>query len=142
MTSTPAPRPQGRYQAAARHREIAISAGMTPREDGVLAGTGAITADLTDAQVQRLFEIACGNALAAINGVCSPDEHIESVLQMVVYVKYEHHGRSLPAVADFGVRALETMLQTPFTGVRTTVGVESLPGDAPLEVQVTAVVAP
>jgi enamine deaminase RidA (YjgF/YER057c/UK114 family) len=139
-TSASAPVPQGDYLAAARHENLIYTAGMTPREHGRLVAVGIVGADITVAQAQTAARLAVSNALDAAESLLKTGEVIQQCLHLTVYVAsvtaFTEHSR----VADAASRIVRERLGASAVGPRAAVGVASLPGGAPIEVEVVATV--
>ena len=138
MTADPAPpRPQGLYLPARIHNGIAYTAGMTPRVDGVLWRTGLIGQDVTDDNAQHCVVLATRNALAAIE-LMVPGTTIEACLTFTVYLACAPGFQRHAAIADAGSSHLRDQLGDAGLTARAAVGVATLPGGSPAEVQLTA----
>ena len=134
------PIPQGNYCPAVRHGSLIFTAGMTPRKDGVLLLAEAITAArpveaYRDAAVQ-----AAENALTAARNLLQPGERIARILSLTVYLRTEPGYTAHSKVADLASDYLVAQLGAAGAGARAAVGTASLPGDAPLEIQLIAAV--
>lgn len=137
----PPPRPQGQYVPTSRVGDLVTTAGMTPRVDGVLVVTGRVgeTVDLEEAR--RAATIAASNALSAIVDSVGGLDHITGLARMTIYVHAASGYTQHTAVADAATDALVVHLGDLGRCARSAVGVASLPGDAPVEIELTAVVA-
>ena len=83
------PIPQGKYVPATRFGNLIFTAGMTPRNNGVLIRTGKVKAsddiaDYKDAVVQ-----AAKNTLTAAKNKLEEGEKIVQIMQITVYVNSE-----------------------------------------------------
>lgn len=138
MTSREMPIPQGDYVPARRERDLIMTAGMTPRRAGVLIVTGAVD-DARLAELREPVELACANALAAVRGCLQPGE-APVILAMKVFVAaapgFVQHSR----VADFASGWLRAELGAQGICARSAIGVASLPGNAPVEIELVATV--
>lgn len=134
------PIPQGKYVPATRANGLIFTAGMTPRNNGVLIKQGKIrlTDDLSeykDAVVQ-----AAKNTLAAARNRLEEGEVIAAILSITVYVNAEEGFTKQSAIADFASEYFCEELGEAGVGSRAAVGVLSLPGDAPVEISIVAAV--
>ena len=84
--------------------------------------------------MQVVQQAAC-NALSAAENEVKPGEEISQVINMTIYINAEERLNSHARIADFASAYLMEQLGERGIGSRTTVGVSSLPGDAPVEVQ-------
>ena len=139
MTAVPAP--QGRYVPAARIGELIYTAGMTPRKDGKLIREGQIKAATPIADLREAVRLAAENALTAARSLLTEGETIK-VVSMNVYLNAEaaltHHA----ALADHASDYLHEELGEAGIGSRAAIGVASLPGGSPVEIQLIVAVSP
>lgn len=134
------PVPQGAYVAARRHGELIFTSGMTPRRDGVLLFTGSVRSDAPLEEYRDAVILACSNALLAARGQLKEGERIATVLSLTVYIAAEAGFTAHSQLADFASCFLEAELGPEGIGSRAAVGVATLPGNAPVEVQLVAAV--
>lgn len=137
----PPPRPQGYYVPASRVGDLVLTAGMTPRVDGTLVITGRVGEAVDLAEARRGAAIAASNALSAVVDVVGGLDRITSLARMTVYVHAASGFTQHTAVADAATDALLAHLGERGRCARSAVGVASLPGDAPVEIELTAVIA-
>ncbi|HLS68446.1 MAG TPA: RidA family protein [Kiloniellales bacterium] len=140
MTSAQGPLPQGVYATATRHGNFIFTAGMTPREAGVLKFEGVVPADADPAKYRAAAELACRNALMAVERELAEGEEIAAVLSMTVFIAARPGFALHSRIADFASEFLRASLGERGVAARAAVGVASLPGDAPVEIQLVAVV--
>lgn len=129
------PTPKGQYTLASRFENIIHTAGMTPTVDGVLIKRGKLMASHSEATYRQIVQQATCNALTVAENELQPGEEITQVINMTVYINAEERLSSHARIADFASAYLLEELGERGIGSRTTVGVSSLPGDAPVEVQ-------
>ncbi|HEY0919210.1 RidA family protein [Devosia sp.] len=135
------PVPQGRYLPACRHGGLIFTAGMTPRRDGVLTLTGPVRTALPIETYREAVVLACSNALSAASGVLAAGEGIAAILSLTVYVAAESDFTAHSRLADFASQHLQEALGERGIGARAAVGVATLPGNAPVEVQIIAAIS-
>jgi enamine deaminase RidA (YjgF/YER057c/UK114 family) len=131
------PKPQGRYVPALREGELVMTAGMTPRVEGVLQFTGKVGRDICLDDARRAAGIAASNAVAAAAEAVGSADLIQRALRLTVYVNAAEDFTAHPQVADGASDALAELLGERGTVVRSAVGVASLPGGACVEVELT-----
>lgn len=131
------PRPQGRYVAATATDTLVMSAGMTPRVDGVLRHVGRVGQEVSLEEATVAAGIAVSNALAAVVAKVGSLDEIARVLRLTVFVNAVAGFTQHSAVADGASDRLFALLGERGVVVRTAVGVASLPGNACLEVELT-----
>lgn len=132
--------PQGKYIPAKRCGNLVFTAGMTPRNNGVLIMEGKIDNNEPLEKYIIAVEQATENALKAIKNILSKDEVIVDILSLNVYVNSENNFKKHSKLADFASEYLFKELGEIGIASRTSVGVISLPGNAPVEIQIIAVI--
>lgn len=144
ITLPPAPRPMGRYRPATRHGDIVFTAGMTPRRDGELVVLGLVGGDVATDEAKRAAGIAAANALAAAAAAAGGVDNIERLLRLTVFIAAAPGFDQLSAVADGASDALAALLgdDERAAAARSAIGVATLPGGAPVEVELVAACRP
>ena len=138
---TRSPVPQGNYVAAKRHGDLVHTSGMTPRDNGVLMFTGRVNPSAPLESYQAAVELATKNALTAARLLAAPHERVAGVLSLTVYIAVEPDFTAHARLADFASAYLQRELGDEGIGCRAAVGVASLPGNAPVEIQLVAIIA-
>lgn len=134
MTRT-VPVAQGAYVLARRHENTIHTAGMTPRENGVLKFSGKVQTDADIGSLADAVLLATRNAVDAASSVLGGSERIGQLLHTVVYIACEPGFTRHSAVADLASHYLRERFGDAGVSARTAVGVACLPGDAPVEIQ-------
>ncbi|MBO9522058.1 MAG: RidA family protein [Nocardioidaceae bacterium] len=134
---SPPPSAQGGYLPAVAHAGVLVTAGMTPRVDGVLHLRGQVGTDLSVDEAQEAAAVAVGNALSAALAALDPGQQLDRVLRMTVYVNAAPGFTEHTAVADGASSRLRELLGERGAASRTAVGVTSLPGGACVELDLT-----
>lgn len=132
--------PQGKYIPAKRCGNLVFTAGMTPRNNGVLIMEGKIDNNEPLEKYIIAVEQATENALKAIKNILSKDEVIVDILSLNVYVNSENNFKKHSKLADFASEYLFKELGEIGIASRTSVGVISLPENAPVEIQIIAAI--
>lgn len=136
MSSTPIP--QGKYVPAVRHGDLIITSGMTPRDNGVLIMSGKVKIADEPEHYRKAVAQAAKNALSAAKSILLPDEHIVRIISMTVYVNAEDGYTAHARFADLASDYFRETLGDHGIASRTSIGVASLPGNAPCEIQIIA----
>jgi enamine deaminase RidA (YjgF/YER057c/UK114 family) len=119
---------------------MVFTSGMTPRNAGVLTITGPVRADTPLETYRDAVVLACSNALTAARGVLEKTERIEAILSVTVYVAAQPDFTAHSRLADFASQFLRSELGAEGIGSRAAVGVATLPGNAPVEIQLIAAI--
>lgn len=107
---------------------------------GVLQATGPVRRDDMDT-AREAARLACTNALRAAQAMLAQGEAIAAILSMTVYIVAEAGFADHSRVADFASQVLREELGAAGICARAAIGVESLPGGAPVEIQIIAAIA-
>lgn len=135
-----APVPQGDYVPARRSGKLIVTAGMTPRIDGRLAHSGPVRGNPEAEEHRDAVVLACRNALTAARSLLQPAEELDAILSMTVYIAAEPGFTAHSRLADHASAFLRQELGPAGICSRAAVGVASLPGGAPVEIQLIAMV--
>lgn len=130
------PIPQGKYIPATRYENIIFTAGMTPRSNGVLIRSGKVKIEDNIEDYRDVVRQAAQNALTAAQNKLNEGEAIKQLLSFTVYVNAEEGYTKHPKFADQASDYFCEVLGESGVGCRATVGVASLPSDAPCEIQI------
>mgnify|MGYP001156477120 CR=1 FL=1 len=132
------PVPQGNYVPASRFGNIVYTAGMTPRKNGILLQSGKVKTTEPLSAYKEAVRQAAANALAAAENTLVDQERLEQVLLLNVYVNAEESFQEHTSLADFASEYLVETLGDAGVGSRAAIGTASLPGNAPVEIQLVA----
>ena len=134
------PIPQGMYVPANRFENLIFTAGMTPRDNGVLIKTGKIAIADPIEDYREAVRQAAKNALTAARNKLEEGEHIARILLITVYVNAEEGYSTQAKIADHASEYFCEELGEAGIGSRAAVGVASLPGNAPVEISIICAV--
>lgn len=132
------PIPQGKYVPATRFGNVIFTAGMTPRNNGVLIQTGKIGLEDDIEAYADAARQAAKNALTAAKNQLADGERIAQIMSITVYVNAEEGFTKQSKIADFASEYFCEELGEAGVGSRAAVGVSSLPGNAPVEISIVA----
>ena len=134
------PIPQGKYVPATRGGQMIFTAGMTPRNNGVLIFSGKVKAEEPLETYRDAVRQAVANCLTAARNKLAEGERIQQVLAMTVYINAAPGFGSHAKLADFASEYMVEELGEAGIGARAAIGLASLPGEAPVEIQLTVLV--
>lgn len=129
------PIPQGKYVPATRFGSFIFTAGMTARRDGVPILTGRVEKDKPLDFYKEAICQAASNALTAAQNLLAGNEKIARVLSLSVYINAEDGFTAHSKLADFATDYLCGELGDSGVAARAALGVATLPGNAPVEIQ-------
>ena len=130
------PIPQGKYVPATRWGNMIYTAGMTNRKNGVLTMAGRVKKDEPLETYKDAVRQAADNALTAARNKLNEGEKIAQVLTLTVYINAEDDFTAHAKLADFATDYLCEELGTAGVAARASIGMGSLPGTAPVEIQI------
>lgn len=126
-----------RFAKTSRHGSLLFVAGATPRQDGAMKFTGMVGRDLDLKDAFQAARLAVRNALREAEAAASAESsRIESCHRMTVYCVVDDVAK-ITQVADAASDQLSEMVGVNAVGVRTAIAVAGLPGNAPVEVELT-----
>lgn len=134
------PVPQGKYVPAVRNGNLIVTAGMTPRKDGVLMLSGKVKADVPLETYKDAVALAAANALTAARNQLQEGEKIARVMLMNVYINAEADFESHAKLADFASEYLVQELGDAGVCARCALGMATLPKKAPVEISLLVAV--
>ena len=129
------PIPQGKYKPAVRFGNLVYTAGMTPRKNGVLRQCGKVTPGQPLEHYRDGVRQATENALTAARNCLNEGEQIVQVLSLTVYINASPDYTTHAKVGDLASEYLFEQLGEAGIGPRAAIGMATLPGNAPVEVQ-------
>lgn len=141
LARLPVPQPQGHYRPVRCCAGIVVTAGMTPRLRGEMQYPGRVGAEVTVEEAREAARISVRNALMALT---LEDQTLQRVrmLRMTTYVAAVDGFRDHSVVADAASDVLIQVLGDRGACARSAIGVASLPGQACVEIELTASLDP
>jgi len=113
---------------------------MTSRKNGLLISSGKIKRDKPLETYREAVCQAASNALVAAQNKLQQGEIIVQILQLMVYVNAEAGFDLHSQLADFASEYLCGELGEAGIAARTALGIDSLPSEAPVEIQIICAV--
>jgi enamine deaminase RidA (YjgF/YER057c/UK114 family) len=132
----PSPRPAGSYAPGKIFGNLA--SGQTPTRDGVPAYRGRVGTDLGVEEAYAAARLDALNCPAELEAVCGDLRRVESILKVNGYVAATEGFEEQPAVINGASDLLQEIFGNAGVYARTAIGVQSLPGGAPVEVELVA----
>lgn len=134
------PIPQGKYVPATRFGSMIFTAGMTARKNGVPIFTGRVKAEESLETYKEAICQATNNALVAAQNLLGEGEAIAQILSLSVYINAEDGFTAHSKLADFATEYLCGEIGDAGIAARAALGVATLPGNAPVEIQIVCAV--
>ncbi len=127
--------PIAAYVPAVRTGNLVFTSGQLPTIDGTLIATGKVGAEVTPEQAKAAAERAALNGLAAIKQVIGDLDKIERVVKVVGFVAVDPSFTNHSAVVNGASEFLAECFGEAAKHARSSVGMASLPLDAPVEIE-------
>src|SRR5690242_9753020 len=126
--------PLASYVPAVRSGNLVYTSGQVPVENGKLARSGKVGADVTPEEGKALARICVLNALAAVDSLVGIDA-VTRVVKVVGFVASAPGFNGQPSVINGASELLAEVFGDNGAHARSAVGVVELPMDAPVEVE-------
>lgn len=127
--------PIAAYVPAVRTGNLVFTSGQLPTIDGTLIATGKVGAEVTVDQAKAAAERAALNGLAAIKQVIGDLDKIVRVVKVVGFVAVDPSFTNHSAVVNGASEFLGECFGDAAKHARSSVGMASLPLDAPVEIE-------
>lgn len=127
--------PIAAYVPAVRTGNLVFTSGQLPTIDGTLIATGKVGAEVTPEQAKAAAERAALNGLAAIKQVIGDLDKIVRVVKVVGFVAVDPSFTNHSAVVNGASEFLAECFGEAAKHARSSVGMASLPLDAPVEIE-------
>ncbi len=129
------PKPVAAYVPAIKINNLVFTAGQIPSIKGELKYKGKLGKDLTIEEGKKAAEICALNCLAAIKGIIKDLDEIVQIVKLTVFVNSTEGFSNQPQVANGASELLENIFGEKGKHVRSAVGVNELPLDAAVEIE-------
>ena len=130
-----APKPLAAYIAVTRVDNLVFTAGQLPMVDGKLIAEGKIGTDVSNELGTKAAEICALNCLSVIKSEIGDLENIEQIVKVTVFVNSADGFTAQPQIANGASEFLVNVFGDAGKHVRSAVGVNELPINAPVEIE-------
>ena len=132
------PEPAGAYVPATRAGNLIFTAGQLPLEAGELLTTGKVGDAVSEEEAYRAARLCALNALAAAATEAGGLDRIHRVVKVTGFVASTPGFNAQPQVLNGASDLIGQIFGEAGLHARSAVGVEELPLDAPVEVEIVA----
>ena len=132
------PEPAGAYVPATRAGNLIFTAGQLPLEAGELLTTGKVGDAVSEEEAYRAARLCALNALAAAATEAGGLDRIHRVVKVTGFVASTPGFNAQPQVLNGASDLIGQVFGEAGLHARSAVGVEELPLDAPVEVEIVA----
>jgi len=130
-----APKPLAAYIPALAVNNLVFTAGQLPVVEGALKYTGKVGFDIPEEEAQKAAEYCALNCLSVIKSVIGSLDKIERVVKLTVFVNSAEGFVRQPAVANGASELMVKIFGEAGKHARSAVGVNELPLNAAVEVE-------
>ena len=127
--------PIAAYVPAVRTGNLVFTSGQLPTIDGTLISTGKVGAEVSVEQAKAAAERAALNGLAAIKQVIGDLDKIVRIVKVVGFVAVDPSFTNHSAVVNGASELLAECFGDAAKHARSSVGMASLPLNAPVEIE-------
>ncbi|MFZ0891099.1 MAG: RidA family protein [Thermoplasmata archaeon] len=141
LTLPPPPQPAGSYAPLVVHRDLAWVSGQIVTQDKKVVSPGKVDADVPFDTAQQLARRATLQALSALSNGLGSIDRVQRILRVGVYVASSPGFVRQHEVGNGATDLLIAVFGESGRPARASVGVPSLPLDAPVEIELWAALA-
>ncbi len=127
--------PVAAYIPAVVSGKLVFTAGQLPMVQGKLLATGKVPSQVSPEQAKELAQVSALNALAAVKFAIGDLDRISRIVKVTGFIASDADFSGHPAINNGASEFLGAVFGDAGIHARTTVGVSSLPLDAPVEVE-------
>lgn len=133
-----APKPVAAYIPAIIDGSLVFTAGQLPFSSGELKYKGKLGKEVSEEEGQKAAELCALNCLSAVKSVAGSLDKVERILKVTVFVNSTPGFVMQPKVANGASEFFVKVFGEQGKHVRSAVGVNELPMNAPVEVEIMA----
>lgn len=136
----PAPKPLAAYIPAIKVGNLVFTSGQVPIADGKIVYEGKVGKDLTEDEARKAAELCLVNCLSAVKSIIGNLDNIKRIVKLTVFVNSANDFTAQPIVANGASELLEKIFGENGKHVRSAVGVNELPLNSAVEIEMIALV--
>ena len=129
------PSPLAAYIPALQTGKLVLTSGQVPIAGGQIIYAGKVGSDINEEDARQAAELCALNALSAVKGVIGSLDKIERIIKLTVYVNSADGFTSQPKVANGASEFLVKIFGENGKHVRSAVGVNELPLNSAVELE-------
>ena len=129
------PTPIAAYIPGYRVGNLIMTSGQIPMLGGELKFKGKLGKDLFEGDGKKAAEICALNCLAVVKSICGDLDKVERIIKLTVYVNSDDEFTNQPEVANGASELLVNIFGSYGKHVRAAIGVNALPRDASVEIE-------
>lgn len=133
-----APKPLAAYIPALKDGSLVYTAGQLPTASGELKFKGKLGKEITEEQGKQAAELCALNCLSVIKSVAGSLDNIERIIKVTAFINSAPGFTDQPKIANGASEFLVKIFGEEGKHVRSAVGVNELPLNAAVEVEIIA----
>jgi enamine deaminase RidA (YjgF/YER057c/UK114 family) len=133
-----APTPLASYVPTVRSGNLVFTAGQVPVKDGKLIYAGKVGKDISAEDAQKAAQICALNCISVVKAEIGSLENIKRIVKISVFVNSAEGFTEQPKVANGASDLLVEIFGEAGKHARSAVGVNELPIDAAVEIEMIA----
>lgn len=130
-----APKPLAAYIPATRIDNLVFTAGQLPMVKGKLIAEGKLGTEVSNETGIKAAEVSALNCLSVVKSVIGNLDKIEQIVKVTVFVNSADGFTAQPQIANGASEFLVKIFGDTGKHVRSAVGVNELPINAPVEIE-------
>lgn len=130
-----APKPLASYVPAVKTGNLIYTAGQVPLVKGELKYMGSVGKDISEDDAIKAAEVCALNCLGAVKSVIGSLDKIDQVVKLTVFVNSAEGFHNQPQIANGASDIIGKIFGERGLHARSAVGVNSLPRNAAIEVE-------
>lgn len=130
-----APKPLAAYIPGLHVDNLVYTAGQLPMIDGELKFKGKVGAEINDSDGSKAAEICALNCLSVVKSVVGDLDLVERIIKLTVFVNSADGFSNQPKIANGASELIVKIFGESGKHVRSAVGVNELPLNAPVEIE-------
>lgn len=132
------PKPLAAYIPVIRINNLVLTAGQLPMVDGKLFKEGKLGQEISEEEGIKLAELCALNCLSVIKSEIGDLDKIERIVKLTVFVNSANGFTAQPKIANGASEFVVKIFGELGKHVRSAVGVNELPINSPIEIEMIA----
>lgn len=133
-----APKPLAAYIPALREGNLVYTAGQLPLASGELKFKGKLGKELTEEEGKKAAELCALNCLSVVKSVAGSLDNVERIIKVTAFINSAPGFTDQPKIANGASEFFVNVFGEQGKHVRSAVGVNELPLNAAVEVEIIA----
>jgi enamine deaminase RidA (YjgF/YER057c/UK114 family) len=136
----PVPKPLAAYIPAKIVGNLVFTSGQVPIADGNIVYAGKVGKDLTEDDARKAAELCLINCLSVVKSIVGNLDNIKQIVKLTVFVNSAEGFTAQPKIANGASELLEKIFGENGKHVRSAVGVNELPLNSAVEIEMIVLV--